>query len=64
MLDTIWVWQNFSMKNSITLPSLANKYFSSLRNENDELIYTYTDPFMINFVRNFKKSGRCNAFNE
>ena len=32
----------FGMKNSLTLPSLANKYFNSLRDENDEPIYTYT----------------------
>ena len=41
----------FGMKNSLTLPSLANKYFNSLRDENEEPIYTYTDPFMRNFVR-------------
>ena len=41
----------FGMKNSITLPSLANKYFNSLWDENDEPIYTYTDPFMRSFVR-------------
>ena len=39
------------MKNSLPLPSLANKYFNSLRDEDDEPIYTYTDPFMRNFVR-------------
>ena len=33
----------FGMKNSLTLPSLANKYFNSLRDENDEPIFTYTD---------------------
>ena len=27
----------FGIKNSSTLPSLANKYFSSLKNENDEV---------------------------
>ena len=37
---------NFGMKNSLTLPSLANNFFNSLRDENDEPIYTYTDPFM------------------
>ena len=31
---------NFGMKNSLTLPSLANKLFNSLRDENDEPIYT------------------------
>ena len=41
----------FGMKNSLTLPSLANKYFNSLKDENDELIYTYTVPFMRNFIR-------------
>ena len=52
------------MKKSLTLPSLANKFFNSLRDENDELIYTYTDPFMRNFVRKAIKGGRCNAFNQ
>ena len=52
------------MKNSLTLPSLANKYFNSLRDENDELIYTYTDLYMRNFVRKAIKGGRCNAFNQ
>ena len=55
---------NFGMKNSLTLPSLANKYFNSLKHENDEPIYTYTDPFMRNFVRKAIKGGRCNAFNQ
>ena len=52
------------MKNSLTLPSLANKSFNSLGDENDEPIYTYTDPFMRNFVRKAIKGGRCNAFNQ
>ena len=54
MLDTRWVWKkklNFGMKNSLTLPSLANKLFKSLRDEDDEPNYIYTDPFMRNFVR-------------
>ena len=55
---------NFGMKNSITLPSLANNYFNSLRDENDEPIYTYNDPFMRNFVRESIEGGRCNAFNQ
>ena len=54
----------FGKKNSLTLPSLANKYFNNLRDEKDELIYTYTDPFMRNFVRKAIKGGRCNAFNQ
>ena len=32
----------FGMKNSLTLPSLANKYFNSLREEIDEPIFKYT----------------------
>ena len=52
---------NFGIKNSLSLPSLANKNLNSLRDENDEPIYTYTDPFMRNFVRNSMKGGRCNA---
>ena len=52
----------FGMKNSLTLPSLAKKKFKSLRDENDEPIYTYTDPFMRSFVLIAVKGGRCNAF--
>ena len=52
----------FGMKKSLTLPSLANKYFNSLRNENDEPVYIYTDPLMRNFVRKAIKGSRCNAF--
>ena len=33
------------MKKSLTLPSLGWKYFNSLRDENDEPIYTYTDKY-------------------
>ena len=54
----------FGMKNSLTLPSLANKNFNSLRDENGEPFYTYTDPIMRNFVRKAIKGGRCNAFNQ
>ena len=45
----------FVMKNSLTLPSLAINYFNSLRDENDETIYFFTDPFMRNFVRKMHK---------
>ena len=54
----------FGMKNSLTLPSLANKYFNSLREENDEPIYTYNDEFMRHFVRQSIKGGRCSALNQ
>ena len=52
----------FGMKNS--LPSLANKYFNSLRDENDEPIYTYNDEFMRHFVRQSIKGGRRSALNQ
>ena len=35
----------FVMQNSLTLPSLANKHFNSLTDENDEPVYTHTHPF-------------------
>ena len=54
----------FGTKNNLTLPSLANKYFNSLIDENDEPIYTYTDPFMRKFLSKAIKVGRCNAFNQ
>ena len=54
----------FGMQKNLPLPSLANKYFNSLRDENDDPFYTYTDPFMRNFVRKIIKGGRCNAFNK
>ena len=52
------------MKNSTTLLSLANKIFNSLRNENDEPVYKYTDPFMRYFVKQSIKGGRCTALNQ
>ena len=55
------VLTNFGMKSCLTLPSLANKFFNSFRDEDDEPIYTYTDLFMRNFVRKAIKGGRCNA---
>ena len=54
---------NFGMEKCLTLPSLANKYFNSLGDENDEP-YRYTVPLMRNFVRQSIKCGRCNAFNQ
>ena len=33
----------FGRKNSFTLPSLAKRFFDSLRDENDEPIYSYND---------------------
>ena len=54
----------FGMKNSSNLPSLANKYFNSLKDESDEPIYTYNDEFMRHFVRKSIKGGRCSALNQ
>ena len=54
----------FGMKNSLTLPSLANKFFNSLRDESDEPIYTYNDENMRHFVRQSIKGGRCSALNQ
>ena len=54
----------FGMKNSLTSPSLANRYFNSLRIENDEPIYTYNDEYMPDFVRQSIKGGRSSALNQ
>ena len=54
----------FGMRSSLTLPSLANKYFNSSRDESDEPIYTYNDEFMRHFVRQSIKEGRCSALNQ
>ena len=54
----------FGRRNSLTLPSLAKKYYNSLRDGNDEPIKTYTDPFMRIFVRQSNKGGRCNNFRQ
>ena len=54
----------FGLKNSTTLPNLANKYFNNLKDENDEPIFTNADSFMRNFVRQTRKSGRYLALNQ
>ena len=54
----------FGMKNSLTLPSLANNYFHSSDDENDEPIDTYNEEFMRNFVRQSIKGGRCADSNQ
>ena len=56
-------WTGFGMKNSTALPSLANKSFNSLRDENDEDIYTYNDEYKRHFVRQPIKGGRCASYN-
>ena len=54
----------FGRKNSLTLPSQANKIFNGLRDENVEPISTYSDPILRHFVRQTIKSGRCVALNQ
>ena len=54
----------FGMKSSLTLPALANKYSNSLRDENDEPLYTYNDEYMRHFVRKSIKGGRCASYNQ
>ena len=54
----------FGMKNSSNLPSLANIYYNSLRDENDEPNYTYNDELMRHFVRQSIKGGGCSALNQ
>ena len=54
----------FGMKKSLTLPCLANKYFNSLRDKNDEHIYTYNDEIMRHLVRQSIKGGHCSTSNQ
>ena len=54
----------FGRKNSLISPSLANKYFNSLRDENDEPIYTYNDEFLRHFETQSIKGGRCETLNQ
>ena len=54
----------FAMKNSLTLPSLAYKYFNNLGNENDETFYTYNNEYISYFVRKSLKGDRCVALNQ
>ena len=54
----------FRMKDCLTAPSLGWKYFNSMRDENDEPIYTYNDKYMRWFVRQSIKGGNVCAFNQ
>ena len=56
--------KRFGVKSSSTLPSLANKYFNCLGDENDEDVYTYTDTLRRHFVRQSIKGGRRSALNQ
>ena len=73
MLSTTFIYARYSKRieeltgfeerNSLTLQSLANKFFNSLRNEN-EPIYTHNDEFMRHLFRQSIKGGRCSGVNE
>ena len=52
------------MEKILTLPSLANKYFNNLRDENNEPIYISNDEVMQHFVRQSIKGRRCSAPNQ
>ena len=54
----------FGLKNSLFLPSLANKDFKSLRDENYEPIYTYNEEYMRWFARQSIKGSRCSSLNQ
>ena len=54
----------FSMKDCLSAPGLGWKYFKSMRDENDEPIYTYNNEYMRWFVRQSIKGGRVCAFNQ
>ena len=54
----------FSMKDCLSAPGLGWKYFNSMRDENDEPIYTYNDKYMRWFVRQSIKGGLVCAFNQ
>ena len=54
----------FGMKDCLSLLSLGWKYFTSLRTEEDEPIYTYNDKYLEWLVRQSIKRGRVCAFNQ
>ena len=51
------------MKDCVSIPSLGWNYFNSMRDENDEPIYTYNAKNMRWFVRQSIKGARVCAFN-
>ena len=54
----------FSMKDCLSASSLGWKCFNSMRDENDEPIYTYIDKYMRWFVLQSLKGGLVCAFNQ
>ena len=54
----------FSMKDCLSAPGLGWKYSNSMRDENDEPIYTYIDKYLRWFNRQCIKGGCVGAFNQ
>ena len=54
----------FGMKGCVSLPGLGRKDFNSLREEEDEPIFTYNDKYMRRFVRQNIKGGTVCACNQ
>ena len=54
----------FGMTNRLTLPSLDKKIFNTLRNENDDRIYTCNDEYTRHFVRQSIKRGPYSALTQ
>ena len=52
------------MKDCLSVPGLGWKYFNSMRDDNDEPVYTYNDKYMRHFVRQSIKGGRVSCFNQ
>ena len=52
------------MKDCFSAPGLGWRYLNSMRDENDEPVYTYDDKYMRHFVRQSIKGGRVCAFNQ
>ena len=54
----------FSMKDCLSVPGQDWKLFNSLRNEEDEPIYTYNNKYMRWFVRQSFKGGKVCAVSQ
>ena len=52
------------MKNCKSLPSHGWEFYNAQRYASDEPIYSYTDKYMIHFVRQYIKGGKVGAFNQ
>ena len=52
------------MKDCLSAPGLGWKYFNSMRDENDQPIYTYNDKYIRWFVGQSIKGGRVCSFNQ